>query len=495
MLGGTGLAGRGAMPAIARQRLLAFSRSSRSMSSFRPQASGNALRYGASSRPMAKTSSLRSASAIPAISAARFNSTTAAPADAPTVVPTPEVVEAVPDLAEIDITTIPEKIGYLKELGLDYGWGFSSTIEWIIEHVHIYSGLPWWASIISTGLLVRLAMVKPTLEAANATTKLNNIKHLTTPIRAKQMAASRESNMLEMNKARADMQELHTKHGIQPWKSMIPLIQIPLGFGCYRVIKGMTSLPVPALTSEHVGWLQDLTIADPLYILPAVSSFFLYFSLKKGGESGSNAMQNTEIGKAVLYGLPAISFMFMAFFPAALQLYFTSTGLVGMTQAYLLSKPAFRQWAGIAQVEKVELAPGQEQKNPIRMLREMMEAETAKQREAAAVAAAAARAPEQQVSYIDRAIQNFKQSKDKIKQEASSKIDEIRGTGPKLNEDGSVAEPPRLSEKDRKTAEDYERRRKEEEEYKREERNRARREAHMRLLEQQRQQARSTMKR
>ncbi|RAH73733.1 membrane insertase OXA1 [Aspergillus aculeatinus CBS 121060] len=482
------------MPTIARQRSLAFSRSSRSMSSFRSQASRNALRYGASSRPMAKSSSLRSASAIPAISAARFNSTTAAPADAPTVVPTPEVVEAVPDLVEIDITTIPEKIGYLKELGLDYGWGFSSTIEWIIEHVHIYSGLPWWASIIGTGLLVRLAMVKPTLEAANATTKLNNIKHLTTPIRAKQMAASRESNMLEMNKARADMQELHTKHGIQPWKAMIPMIQIPLGFGCYRVIKGMTSLPVPALTSEHVGWLQDLTIADPLYILPAVSSFFLYFSLKKGGESGGNAMQNTEIGRAVQYGLPAISFMFMAFFPAALQLYFTSTGLVGMTQAYLLSKPAFRQWAGIAQVEKVELAPGQEQKNPIRMLREMMEAETAKQREAAA-AAAAAGAPEQQVSYIDRAIQNFKQSKDKIKQEASSKIDEIRGTGPKLNEDGSVAQPPRLSEKDRKTAEDYERRRKEEEEYKREERNRARREAHMRLLEQQRQQARSTMKR
>ncbi|PYH42730.1 membrane insertase OXA1 [Aspergillus saccharolyticus JOP 1030-1] len=482
------------MPAIARQRLSAFTRSSRSISSFRPHASRTVSRYGQASRPMAGTPSLRSASAIPAISAARFNSTTAAPADAPTPVPVDapaaEPVDALPELADFDLTAIPEKIGYLKELGLDYGWGFSSTIEWVIEHIHIWTGLPWWASVVGTGLLIRLALLKPTFEAASTTTKLHNLKHITTPIRARQMQASYASDTLGMNKARAEMQELHAKYNIKPWKSFVPMLQIPLGFGCYRVINGMTHLPVPALTTESVAWLQDLTIADPYYILPAISSLCLYLSLKKGGETGSNAMQNSEVGKLLFYGLPSISFAFMAFFPAALQLYFVSTSMLGTVQAYLLSRPDFRKWANIAQLEKVDLAPGEEQKNPFRLLTEIMEAEKAKAR---AAAPPPPLEPEVKMSFIDRTIEGFKNSTRKMKEETTTKIDELRGAGPKLNEDGSLAPAPRLSEKDRKTAEDYEKRRKEEEEWKREERNHARREAHLKMLEQQREKARAAM--
>ncbi|RAL09129.1 membrane insertase OXA1 [Aspergillus homomorphus CBS 101889] len=487
MLGGTGLSGRGAMPALARQRLIASSRSSRSMSSFRPQASRNALRYAQTSRPMAGTPSLRSASAIPAISTARFNSTAATPvADAATAAET----ATLPGVEALEIASIPEKIGYLKELGLDYGWGFSATIEWFIEHIHIWGGVPWWASIVCTGLLVRLAMLKPTLAAANTGTKLNNVKHITTPLRAKMMAAQAASDSLAMQKARAELEDLHKKHGIVAWKAMIPMLQIPFGFGCYRVIKGMTSLPVPALSVETAGWLQDITVADPYFILPAISSLCMYWSFKKGGESGANEMMNSEFGKMVRIGLPSISFVVMSFFPAALQLYFVSTGVFGAGQAWLLSKPGFRRWANVAVSETPQLAPGEVAKNPIRLLTEAIEAERATR---LAAAPPAPPAPVQKISFIDRAIENFKESKQKLAAETTNKIDEFRGNVPKKNEDGTLADPPRLSEKDRKTAEDYEKRRREEEEWKREERNHARRQAHMKFLEQQREKARSTV--
>jgi YidC/Oxa1 family membrane protein insertase len=58
------------------------------------------------------------------------------------------------------------------------------------------------------------------------------------------------------------------------------MLQAPLGFGMFRVIRGMTGLPVPALLNEQVLWLTDLTMADPYMILPIVSSFCLYKTFK-----------------------------------------------------------------------------------------------------------------------------------------------------------------------------------------------------------------------
>src|SRR5581483_2371770 len=71
------------------------------------------------------------------------------------------------DGAASDVTTpleqIPERIGYLKEAcGLDFGWGPSSMMEWILEHIHIWGGFSWTASIVLLGIGLRASLF-PTL--------------------------------------------------------------------------------------------------------------------------------------------------------------------------------------------------------------------------------------------------------------------------------------------------------------------------------------------
>lgn len=181
-----------------------------------------------------------------------------------------------------DIDALPEHIGYLKQLGLDYGWGPSSMIEWVIEHVHVWSGLPWWASIVGTGLLVRLALFYPMLGASDTAARMQNIKHIINPLRTKMLQTNAAGNMVEATRVRAEMSKLQSDHGIKPVKSFIPFLQVPLGFGCYRVVNGMTSLPVPGLATETAGWLKDLTVADPVFILPALSAAFMHLTLRVG---------------------------------------------------------------------------------------------------------------------------------------------------------------------------------------------------------------------
>jgi YidC/Oxa1 family membrane protein insertase len=194
-----------------------------------------------------------------------------------------DLTSSAPPIAEhsaLEIEQIPEGIGYLKELGLDFGWGPSSFMEFIIEHIHIYSGLPWWTSIVCAGILVRIALFKFTLSATNISAKLAQLRPTTDPLRTRLYQLAREGNQLEMLKVRAQLSDINQKHDIKVWKSFVPLLQIPLGYGCFRVVRGMAALPVPAVAREHALWLNDLTIADPWFILPAVQSIFLYLSMK-----------------------------------------------------------------------------------------------------------------------------------------------------------------------------------------------------------------------
>lgn len=217
------------------------------------------------------------------LAAVRFNSSWSDPAATPAAETTTpgSPPPAFDDLSTLDISAIPEHIGYLKQLGLDYGWGPASMMEWFIEHIHIWTGLPWWASIVTVGILIRAALLKPMLDASDNGARLHNVKHLTAPIRAEMMSSMKAGgNSFEVQMKKAEINKIHADHGIATYKSFVPMLQLPLAFGMFRVIRGMGSLPVPGLANESVLWITDLTVADPLYVLPALTSLFLYFSLK-----------------------------------------------------------------------------------------------------------------------------------------------------------------------------------------------------------------------
>lgn len=89
-----------------------------------------------------------------------------------------------------------------------------------------------------------------------------------------------QGKQLEAAKVKEEMQGIHDSLGISIWKNFLPMIQIPLGFGCFRVVRGMTSLPVPALADEQLAWITDLTTYDPLFVLPIAASAFTYWTFK-----------------------------------------------------------------------------------------------------------------------------------------------------------------------------------------------------------------------
>ena len=173
-----------------------------------------------------------------------------------------------------------EHMGFLKEMGLDYGWGTTAMMETLLEFVHINTGTPWWASIGISMFIVRLLLLKGYFAAADTAARNQLIAQYTEPITARIKAAQRNRDPLGMRKGMKEMKDLRASAGVKYWKLFVPMIQIPIGFGAFRLMRGMSYLPVPGLDTGGPLWMHDLTLSDPLFILPIVTAVSYYFTFK-----------------------------------------------------------------------------------------------------------------------------------------------------------------------------------------------------------------------
>jgi YidC/Oxa1 family membrane protein insertase len=204
---------------------------------------------------------------------------TAPPADASTLA---DVTATPVDLSGSDLLDIPEQIGFLKTLGLDYGWGPTSLMQTILESVYVYTGLPWWASISIVAVGIRLALFKPVMDAQENQLKYQELQkdpHYQAAV--EQMKRTMMSgNHLAGAEARAKIGIMNKEAGYSIWKAMIPMLQVPLGYGVFRLIGGMAKLPVPSFETGGLLWFTDLTAADPFFILPILTGVVITMGMR-----------------------------------------------------------------------------------------------------------------------------------------------------------------------------------------------------------------------
>lgn len=202
-------------------------------------------------------------------------------------------------------------------------------------------------------------------------------------------------------------------------------------------------------------------------------------------------------GKLILYVFPAFSFLFMAWQPAALQLYFVTTGLFALVQSSVLHKPWFRNYFNMA-IPIVGPTGSAAERGPSTAL-EQLQKRIAEEKRLLAESQKPRQQKEAPKSYtnlsaIDKFLDQSKKGLSNWQAEASQSIKSMKGE-PTTNPDGSPIGPPRMSDAQRKKAEEYERERQSTDAWAREERNEARRQAHKKALAAEREKAKASWQR
>jgi len=267
-------------------------------------------------------------------------------------------LDPVQNVGDPYLAAIPERIGYLKELGIDYGWGPTSILQWTVEHVHIYSGLPWWGSIVTSAILLRLMLFPLFLRSSDVQAKMQALKPVTQPAAERMKTASQSGDQMAMQKASEELKAIYRRAEISIPAMFVPIvIQGSLAYCALKLMRAMANLPVPGFQDGGILWFTDLTFTDPYLILPALMGTSMHLSIRFGGEAGLAMMNGSPGMKTILlYIMPVAIFISMTWFPAAVNVWLASTGSFAILQARLLQNNSIREVFGLTPLVKIESA-------------------------------------------------------------------------------------------------------------------------------------------
>jgi YidC/Oxa1 family membrane protein insertase len=208
------------------------------------------------------------------------------------------------------------------DLTADYGflWFLAKPLFWLMEWLYALLGNWGWAIIVLT-LLIKLAFFHLSAASYKSMANLRRMQP--------RMMALKErygDDRAGLNQA---MMDLYRKEKINPLGGCLPiLVQIPVFIALYWVLLESVELR----QASFMGWIQDLSIADPYFILPLIMGVTMIIQQKL------NPAPMDPIQEKMMMILPVVFTVFFAFFPAGLVLYWVVNNILSITQQWYITK-------------------------------------------------------------------------------------------------------------------------------------------------------------
>ena len=143
------------------------------------------------------------------------------------------------------------------------------------------------------------------------------------------MAEMKERFGDDRQKMSQEMMKLYKDEKVNPLGGCLPmLIQMPVFLALYWVLMESVELR----HAPFYGWISDLSVMDPYYVLPLIYGVTMWFMQKL------NPQPTDPMQARVMQMLPLIfTFMFL-WFPAGLVLYWVTNNILTIAQQYYITK-------------------------------------------------------------------------------------------------------------------------------------------------------------
>jgi len=208
---------------------------------------------------------------------------------------------------------------------IEFGWFtfLSKPFFKVLLWIHGLIGNWGWAIILFT-LLVKLILFPLSYKGMMSMQKLKDL--------APKMKELKEKHKGDPAKLNSQMMEMYKKNGANPMGGCLPmLLQIPVFFALYRVLLNADELQgAPWI---H-GWIENLAIADPYYILPVLMGVSMWFQQKITPNNFTDPLQ-----EKIFQWFPVIMagmFIIMPF-PSGLVLYWVVNNIFTIGQQFVIN--------------------------------------------------------------------------------------------------------------------------------------------------------------
>ena len=199
----------------------------------------------------------------------------------------------------------------------------------VLLFFHQTVGAPWWLSIAMLTIVVRGLLFPLTVKQVKSMRAVQDLKPDMDRVRAQY-----QNNP---QKQREEMTKLYQDRGVNPLGGCLPiLVQMPIFIGIFYVIRlfggtpGRTEPEYPSFVDGGILWFQDLSHADPTYLLPIISAVTMLGATEI-------TLKNVDPQQRWLMRLLPVGFtVFLLSFPAGLFVYWITSNLVTLVQNYVI---------------------------------------------------------------------------------------------------------------------------------------------------------------
>jgi YidC/Oxa1 family membrane protein insertase len=244
------------------------------------------------------------------------------------ILPVAQIAPGATGSQAITLYVGPQEQATLKKLAegldlvVDYGWltVVAAPIFWVLQAIHSLVGNWGWAIILLT---VGIKAIFFPLSAASykSMAKMRQV----TP-RLQQLKERYGDDRQKLNQ---EMMKLYQTEKINPLGGCLPiLIQVPVFIALYWVLLGAVEMR----DAPWALWINDLSSADPYYVLPVIMVASMIIQTKL------NPTPPDPIQAKVMMAMPFIFGVMFFWFPSGLVLYWVVNNVLSIAQQWQITR-------------------------------------------------------------------------------------------------------------------------------------------------------------
>ena len=184
-------------------------------------------------------------------------------------------------------------------------------------------GAPWWLSIMLLTIGVRTLLFPLTVRQVKSMRGVQELKP--------ELDEIRKLHKGDPKKQQEETVKLYGERKINPLNGCLPaLVQLPIFLVLYYTIKEFEGLE--SFRTGGLFWFQDLTAADPYFILPV-----FYIATMMAAQEVTIRRTNPQ-QKGIMRTMPLVFGLFLAFggFPSGLFVYWVTSNTITLCQNLIL---------------------------------------------------------------------------------------------------------------------------------------------------------------
>jgi YidC/Oxa1 family membrane protein insertase len=208
------------------------------------------------------------------------------------------------------------------ELVKDYGWVtiLAKPLFWLLDKLHGIIGNWGWA-IVGLVVLLKIAFYWLNASAYRSMGKMKAVNPKVMEIRERYKA--------DPQKMQQEMMRIYREEKVNPLGGCLPIfVQMPFFIALYSVLLASVEMR----GAPWIGWISDLSVQDPYYILPALMTASTLF------QTWLNPTPPDPMQARMMWIMPLVFSVMFLFFPAGLVLYWFVNNLLAIAQQWMINR-------------------------------------------------------------------------------------------------------------------------------------------------------------